>query len=267
MIRTRRRRQKYKRIGIRIAVVSIAAVCVCALLVWKVFTVKKVLVSGNEVYSDSQIEKWVLNDRYSWNSLYVLLKYKFSKTEEHPFVDSFEVTLKSPHTIEVTVNEKAILGYIYIPSLGGNAYFDKDGFVVGLSKRKIDGAVKIYGLSVKNVTLYKKLDLKDTGVLKTLLAVTQILKKYDLQPEAILVQDSGVLLSYGKIQVNVGDETYLNEKIARMQKIFPKIKGMTGTLRLEAWTETNTNIYFEKKELTKIPDDVQTVPTTKKASE
>ena len=35
---------------------------------------------------------------------------------------------------------------------------------------------------------------------------------------------------------------------------------MKGTLHLEDWSETNTDIYFEKNELTEIPKDVQQVP-------
>ena len=50
------------------------------LIVWKVFTVENVVVEGNELYSSEQIEQLVLNDEYSWNSLYVLLKYRIRDT-------------------------------------------------------------------------------------------------------------------------------------------------------------------------------------------
>ena len=39
------------------------------------FKVNTIEVQGNTVYSSEQIEQLVLNDEYSWNSLYVLLKY------------------------------------------------------------------------------------------------------------------------------------------------------------------------------------------------
>ena len=41
----------------------------CAILIWKVFVVKSVSVKGNEIYTDKQIEDWVLDKEYSWNSL------------------------------------------------------------------------------------------------------------------------------------------------------------------------------------------------------
>ena len=259
-MRKKRRRARLKRTGLTIFLVLLLLAALGTVMVWKVFVVKEVEVEGNEIYSDKQIENWVLNDEYSWNSLYVYFKNKFHKTEEIPFVDSMEITLKSPQKLQIQVIEKGVLGYVYVPSLGKNAYFDKDGFVVELSSEVISGVTKISGLSVENAELYKKLSLDDSRFLKTLLNVTQLLKKYERVPDIIVIQNGDVLLSYGEIQVSVGSGTYLNEKILRMDQIFPQLEGLSGTLHLETWTENNTDIYFRKGELTEIPDDVQTVP-------
>ena len=157
--------------------------------------------------------------------------------------------------------EKGILGYLYIPSLGKNAYFDKDGFVVELSSQVIDGVTKINGLSVESAELYKKLSIGDNSkLLRTLLNVTQLLKKYDRVPEMIYIKDGNVYLIYGQIQVNLGGGTDLNEKILRMDQILPQLDGMSGTLHVETWSENNTDIYFRNGELMEIPNDVQTVP-------
>lgn len=259
-MRKKRKKVRFKRMGLTIFLVLLLLAALGTVMVWKVFVVKKVEVEGNEIYSDSQIENWVLDDEYSWSSLYVYFKNKFHRTEEIPFVDSVEISLKSPQTIQIQVVEKGMLGYVYVPSLGKNAYFDKDGFVVELSSEVIEGVTKISGLSVKEAVLYKKLSLDDSGVLRTLLSVTQLLKKYDRVPEIIMIQNNDVLLSYGSIQVNVGSGNYLNEKILRMDQIFPQLEGLGGTLHLETWTESSTDIYFRKEELTEIPNDVQTVP-------
>ena len=215
--------------------------------VWKGFVVKKVSVEGNSVYSDEQIKEWVLNDEYSWNSLYVYLKNKLRKPGEVPFVDSMEITLNSPQEVQIHVIEKGMLGYVYIPEQGQNAYFDKDGFVVELSPEIIEGVMQIKGLSVGEVALYEKLNLENTNVLQTLLTVTQLLKKYEQEPELLTVQDRGILLDYGKIQVNLGMGDYLSEKILRMQQLLPKLDGKSGILHLETWTKNSTDVFFEKK--------------------
>lgn len=260
-----RKRRKRKKIGrmILTAILIIAMLTgLCAILIWKVFVVKSVSVKGNEIYTDKQIEDWVLDKEYSWNSLYVYFENKCNKTEEIPFVDSLRIRLKSPQKLEITVVEKGILGYLYVPSLGKNAYFDKDGFVVEISSEIIPGVTKINGLSVQTAELYKKLSIgENSKLLRTLLSVTQLLKKYERVPEVILIQNSNVYLSYGAIQVNLGSGTDLNEKILRMDQILLQLDGMSGMLHLETWSETNTDIYFRNGELVEIPNDVQTVPT------
>lgn len=268
MIKERRRKRRKRRRILKAILIVLIVLGLAALIVFKVFTVRNVEITGNELYSDKKIRDWVLNDEYSWNSLYVFFKYKLKETKELPFVDSMEVSLKSPHTLEIHVYEKGVLGYVYVPSLGKNAYFDKDGFVVELSTDVIEGTTKISGLSVKTAKLYEKLPIENQSILRTLLNVTQLLDKYELEPEMIYVTENGqVLLSYGKIQVNVGENEYLNEKIIRLQKIMPQIEGMEGTLHLETWTETTTDIYFEKGQLTEIPNDVQSVPVTEDTSQ
>ena len=260
-MRRKRRKKKNLRIILTALLVAAFVAALGAVLIWKVFVVKDVSVKGNEIYTDKQIEDWVLDEKYSWNSLYVYFENKLNKTEEIPFVDSLRIRLKSPQKLEITVVEKGILGYLYIPSLGKNAYFDKDGFVVELSSQVIDGVTKINGLSVESAELYKKLSIGDNSkLLRTLLNVTQLLKKYDRVPEMIYIKDGNVYLIYGQIQVNLGGGTDLNEKILRMDQILPQLDGMSGTLHVETWSENNTDIYFRNGELMEIPNDVQTVP-------
>lgn len=242
----RRKKRKRKRIAITFLVL-VLLLAGAALVVVKVFTVEQVEVQGNQLYDSKQIEKWVLNDKYSWNSLYVYLKYRFRKPEETPFIDTMEVGLKVPHTITIEVYEKGLLGYLYIDSLGQNVYFDKDGFVVETSTDVIEGIPKITGLTCKQVVLYEKLDLAKKKSLKTLLSVTQTLKKYSLVPQSIDYGDGGNLtLSYGAVTVSLGTVDNLNEKVKRLEKIMPELDGLTGTLHLEEWTEETTDITFEK---------------------
>ena len=71
---------------------------------------------GNELYSSTQIENMVLNDEYSWNSLYVDLKYRFVDIREVPFVDTMEVSLDNPipYILKFTKKECSAI-FILIP--------------------------------------------------------------------------------------------------------------------------------------------------------
>ncbi len=247
MIRDERRKKKRRKRILLTLLTLILLLALLALIIFKVFVVKKVEVQGNKLYADEQIEEWVLNDEYSWNSLYVYLKYHFLDTQEIPFIDTMEIGLKPPGTISITVYEKGILGYLYIDSIGQNVYFDKDGFVVEISTDIIEGVPQVKGLTCEKVVLYEKLDLKKKKTLKTLLSVTQTLKKYHLQPEVVNYGGSGeILLHYGTITVNLGQSDNLTEKVKRLDKIMPNLDGLAGTLHLEDWSEETTDITFEK---------------------
>ena len=54
-----------------------------------------------------------------------------------------EIELKDPRTLNIKVYEKGMLGYLYIPAISENAYFDKDGFVVETSSDVISNVPKV----------------------------------------------------------------------------------------------------------------------------
>lgn len=249
MIKEERRRKKRRKIGLYILLILILLIAAGVFIVMNVFTVENVVVEGNELYSSTQIENMVLNDEYSWNSLYVDLKYRFVDIGEVPFVDTMEVSLDNPHTVHIKVYEKGMLSYLYINSIGQNAYFDKDGFVVETSTEVIDGVPKITGISCEEVVLYEKLQLENSDILRDLLNLTQTLKKYNLLPDEIQY-DSNMepVLYYGTIQVKIGSEDNLSQKVVRLSIILPQLDGLSGTLHLETWTPETTDIIWDRAE-------------------
>ena len=245
------RRKKRKRNILIVLALLVLLAGAGVLLVTQVFTVKKVHVVGNELYTDAQIEEQVLNDEYSWSSLYVYLKYRFFHTQKLPFVDAMEVSLQParPHELTVEVYEKGILGYLYISSIDQNAYFDKDGFVVETSQEVMGNVPKIEGLTCDSVVIYEKLPLANDTALKNLLSLTQLLQKYDISAERIKYDErSGSMTVYsGTINILVGNADNLAQKIMRLQYILPQLEGKNGTLHLENWTSETTDIIFAPK--------------------
>ena len=267
MIKEERRRKKRRKIGLYILLILILLIAAGVFIVMNVFTVENVVVEGNELYSSTQIENMVLNDEYSWNSLYVDLKYRFVDIGEVPFVDTMEVSLDNPHTVHIKVYEKGMLGYLYINSIGQNAYFDKDGFVVETSTEVIDGVPKITGISCEEVVLYEKLQLENSDILRDLLNLTQTLKKYNLLPDEIQY-DSNMepALYYGTIQVKIGSEDNLSQKVVRLSIILPQLDGLSGTLHLETWTPETTDIIWDRAEEQPDAEEETTEETTEAPS-
>lgn len=210
--------------------------------------IKQVQVDGNEIHTDDEIRQVVLNDKYSWNSVYVFLKYKFRKPKTLPFVDTMEISWKGPGKIKIHVYEKNMVGYLYVDSTGQFAYIDKDGIVEELSTRVIEGVVEIEGLDVKEVKLYEALKTENRATFKNLLSLTNILEKYELIPQKVVVSEGmSFALVYEDITVNLGRATDLNEKMVRLKKIMPELTGLKGTLHMEDWTNDDSDITFQKE--------------------
>lgn len=248
MIREKRKKKRrVKRILLAVLIVLLV-LAGAAMIAVNVFKVKHVEVEGNELYGAEVIEKTVLNDEYSWNSLYVFLKYRFVKTEEVPFIDEMEITLKDPQTLHIKVYEKGMMGYLYIPSINENAYFDNDGFVVETSAEKIPDVTQLLGIDCSEVVLYEKLPI-EADVLRGILTLTQALKRSGQIPDSVTygVKNEPVL-QYGKVEVEMGDLSLLTQKVERLARIMPRLKGQSGTLHMENWTEDTTNIVFTRKD-------------------
>lgn len=259
MIKEKRRKQRLlKKVLIGVLVFMILTV-IAIFIVINVFVVKNVKVEGNELYDEQLITDAVLNDEYSWNSLYVLLKYTFVDMEEVPFIDTMEVKLLNPQTLKIKVYEKGMMGYLYISAIGENAYFDKDGFVVETSTRIIENVPKIEGITCDEVVLYEKLPI-DSQKLRDMLTLTQALKREGLEPDSIhFGLDISPVLYYDNTTIWLGSMELLTQKIDRLGEILPNISGIEGILHMESWTEESANIIFEKapEVLDEAPQDTE----------
>jgi len=241
----RKKKKRAKKILITVSTVLLILL-IAVVVVLKVFVVKNVKVEGNVLYEEKLITDTVLNDEYSWNSLYVLLKYTFIDADAIPFIDTLEVKMNDPQTLTIKVYEKGMMGYIYISAIGENAYFDKDGFVVETSTRVIENVPRIDGIQCDEVVIYEQLPI-DAQLLKQLLTLTQSLKREGLEPDSINYSAGNEpILYYGSVAVRLGSVENLTQKVEHLSKILPSIKDMAGVLHMEAWTEESQNIIFEK---------------------
>lgn len=248
MIKEERKRKRKIKFAFKVFMGIVLFLIILFLVIWNVFKVEKVEVEGNELYDATMIQSVVLNDEYSWNSLYVFMKYKFMKPERVPFVDYMEISLKSPTTLHINVYEKGTMGYIYIPSIGENAYFDKDGFVVETSTNVIEEVPLVVGLDCSEVVLYEKLPV-EKDLLREILSLTQALKKYNIIPDSVVYGVEGEpALIYGSVTVQMGDLTLQTPKVERLVEILPNLSEMSGTLHMEKWSEENADIVFSKSE-------------------
>lgn len=242
MFRQEPRTRHYK--GILLAAAVLAVIAVLFLSVAGVFRIREVTVIGNEYYTKEQIVDFVMDEGIQRNTLYLYLKYKYTKHPEIPFVDTFEVSINSFDSMTIRVYEKGIVGYVQY--LGKNVYFDKDGIVVESSDELMEGVPMISGLSFDQLTMHQVLNVKDRQIFNTILTITQLLTKYDLNPDEIRFGTTDDLyLQMQDVKVALGNGDHLDEKVARLKQLEPDLADKSGTLHMENYTDESTHISLE----------------------
>lgn len=242
------RRQNTKRISGRLIMSAVVLVAVCIVLF--LFQARTVTVYGNYRHSSQEITAGLLNEVPGKNTLYLLWKYRNGTVPDTLlFLDSLEVEMKSPYEILVSVTERPVAGYI---DQGQAVYFDGEGIVMEITDEIYGDVPVVTGASVGESVLYQKLPTESGAQLRTMLSVLQQLDYQELTAEEIRFGENMDMTVYiGNVEVKLGQDEYLEEKIANLRSILNKMDADTrGTLHLESFTGGTANVMFSPVEET-----------------
>ncbi|MCM1187995.1 MAG: FtsQ-type POTRA domain-containing protein [bacterium] len=204
------------------------------------YTVKTVYVEGNVHYSEEEIKDIVMDGVLGDNSLYLSLKYRNKGVENVPFVDVMDVNILAPDTIKIIVYEKVLTGYIkYMDTY---LYFDKDGYVVENSGIRTMGVPQITGLVFDHVVVGEQLPVQDAGIFNSILNITKLLGKYELNAEKIHFSGSGEITVYfGQVRAALGsDSSALEDKLMVLPELLASLEGRSGTIQMLSLDEKYT---------------------------
>lgn len=245
--REKRERSKIRGRGFLAAAVLVLVLLLAGVLAVSLFQIREAEVTGNSFYTEDEIRSLILSDRYSSNSLYLYLKYKYFNEDEIPFVDKIEVSLQGPGKVKIRVYEKSIVGYVAY--MGSNFYFDQDGVVVECSSEAKVGVPCISGLKFDSLALYRKLAVEDDSIFSRILTITQLVKKYELTPDRIeFSADLSLTLYFDQVRVALGNSGSLEEKVGRLHDLYADLEGRSGVFHMENYTEDTKFISFEQDE-------------------
>ena len=210
------------------------------------YTVTNIYVTGNTHYTNDEIIDMVLQGRMSHNSMFLSMKYRDRSIEGVPFIEKMDVDIVSPDTIRINVYEKAVAGYIAY--LGRYMYFDRDGIVVESSLEPSDTVPEVMGLSFNYCIMHERLPIENHQVFEEILDITQLLSKYQLNADRIFFDSEyNVYLYFDEIEVSLGTEKFIDEKIIQLQYILPELAGKKGILEMKDFDDDTKNITFEEK--------------------
>lgn len=226
-------------------VVALAVVCGLLVFLWYNYSITSVTVSGNSHYTDEEIKDMVFTGPYSYNSLVLSVMYRNKTIRDIPFIEKMDVDIVSSDSVRINVYEKAVAGYVEY--LGHYMYFDKDGIVVESSNRVIEGIPFVTGLTFDHVVLHEPLPVKRPAVFLTILNVTQLLGKYEIETDRIAFDsDDNITLYFGNARVSLGTDDFIDEKINEMHLLLPQLQGYSGTLHMENYVGEDVNFSFDK---------------------
>ena len=227
-----------------VVLAALAVLFILGLSFAGVFRVRQVTVTGNAYYTKEEVVDLLLDEGSLQNTLLVYLRYKYQEHPEIPFIDDFEVTMDSWQSLKILVYEKNMVGYVRY--LGQDVYFDKDGIVVESSTQELEGIPQISGVTFDSLAIHQPLSVEDPTIFDTILSITKLLTKYDLDPDEIRFGAGGELfLQLGDVKVALGTGENLDEKISRLKQLEGDLKDKSGTLHMENYTDETTHISLE----------------------
>ncbi|MCD7957801.1 MAG: cell division protein FtsQ/DivIB [Lachnospiraceae bacterium] len=233
-----KRKRRFKNFFLLLAVVLIL---LAGLLILRV---RKLTVSGNSRYSAETIKDDLITDFLSGNTLILWWTHKDGTVPDTmPYLESLKIEIKSPFSVTVKVTEKELVGYF---DTGSYAYFDTDGIVLDITDELYDGIPVITGATVGEFTLYQKVPTESSSTLRTILSLLELLEYQDLTADEIRFSDNSEITVYiGYIEAELGQDEYLEEKVANLKAILDTFTSTTaGTLHLENVTGKNEDITF-----------------------
>lgn len=240
------RRTTGSRGGIRAAAVTGIFLAVLALVIFGLFRTRTFEVSGNSRHTPEEIRSDLVYDLATHNTLWLAWKYHASRTEPRaPYLGSVQVKILSPSKVRVNVTEKKLIGYI--PYNSSNIYFDEDGTVLEMSADELPGAVKVTGIAMGEPVLYQKLPVEDTALMRTMLGLTRLMGENGLDTASVSFDENrSITAQIGTVEVSLGQDEYLEEKVSNLASIYPKVQSQTGVLNMSAFTGRNEAITFNE---------------------
>lgn len=224
--------------------ITAGVVVLLLILLLTCFRIEEIQVTGNKHYTKEQIEKFVLSRGYIDNTILLMLKNKLHPIKDIPFIAKLDVEYVDAHKITVTVYEKAMAGCVEY--MNEYVYFDQDGYVLEISSTKLSDTPCVTGMYFTSMELHEKLPIEDENRFKTILKLTQLIQKHELQIEAIqFTSEDEIVLQYEKIRIELGMGNKLEEQLTDLDRILAGLDGKKGILDMRDFDSASGTASFK----------------------
>lgn len=234
------KRTRLKKILVVLLAMLGSAVCAAAS---PIFAVDEIVINDLNYFTKDDICKQIGLSSGVNGIFFNRLKAE-SILEASPYISSVKISFKLPDTMEVTVSENRICGYIEY--LGSYLYIDRSGKVIDIKKETSESLPIIEGLKFSSFTINSEIPVENQDAFQAALSVSNAMCKYGVLDNAVLinVSDTQNLYAYiDNIKVLLADNSRMEEKIKTMAEAVKEIpEGDRGTLDL---TDLSKPIIFK----------------------
>ncbi len=195
--------------------------------------IREVRVEGGKIYSDQEIIRTAMSDRYSYHTLYFYVMSRLGCIDLLPFTQEIAVEWQSPVRVTLHVYDKTISGCVKY--MGQYIYFDKDGIVLQSASEPMEGVPVVTGIKFGKFALNKAFEVEDITLFNTIMNVSGLIHHYDVQVDEIRLDDKDVTLYSGKVTVYLGKKDFYDDDMAALSSVLKKTikKGLGGTIDMQ----------------------------------
>lgn len=208
-----------------------------------VFSIQEIRITGNTTISAEEIES-ELGVEKGMNIFYFLITSQIGTLHLSPRLESLDVYIHWPNTVEVEVRERTVVGYVAY--MGMYLCLDETGYVADSTHYLQDDMPVITGVSIDSFTLGEPLSTQSVSLSQTVMDVCAALRKYNLSGNIVrvdLTDLSDIRLYTQRLDVRCGGEDELDVKVQALSRILQETPQAEGILHLEDMEE---RIYLEK---------------------
>ncbi len=229
---------------IKIILIAIFVILIGGAAYLSTFKLETIQVTGCDVVSEQEIIDRIEGSGYFNNTVVIYIKNKINPITDIPFVAKLDIDFVSKNKVTVTVYEKSIAGCIeYMDSY---VYFDKDGIILESSNELISGIPCIEGLNFESWEMGKKLPIDNEKKFQSILAITQLIEKYELQIDEIrFTSENEIVLRHDEIKIELGEGDYLAVQMMNLGSILEGLEGQSGTLYMKDFNSDNATASFK----------------------
>ncbi len=209
--------------------------------------ISKIDYKGNEKCQEEMLEKYLFEKDIERNPFVFFFLSTFQEHKTIPFVEKYEVKMKSLTEFEVTVYEKSTIGYLKY--MGENMYFDKDGIVVEVATEELPGIALVEGITFDHIVVNEKIPVEDQHTFDTILNITQLVNTYEIPVSSIYISKNlEITLKIDKVQVELGEaDKELSSKVSDLKSILAVMENVDGVLDMKEYSQTDKGYTFKKK--------------------